>query len=165
MSGFDREQQASKGQAATGPDRDFDRALAILAAYGADPDRWPVAERDMVRAVVAARPALAARQAEEALLDRLVDAAPAGAAGSSLKARILAAAGREARRATAKKSRASRGWLAALWPFGPPWQPASALAAAALLGLVVGATLQGGYADDDYALLSFGLSAELDPLP
>lgn len=169
MSAYDRERQASKGQvskgqASAGANRDFDRALAILAAYGADPDRWPAAERDMVLALVAAQPAVAARRAEEALLDRLVDAVPAHAAVPSIKARILAAAERDSRPA-ARKLREFTGWLAALWPFGPPWQPASALAAAALLGLVVGATLQGGYSDDDYALLSFGLSAELDPLP
>lgn len=153
-----------------------DRANAILDAYGADPARWPEGERDGVVALIGARPDLARRQLDEAMLDRMMgDAVASGAprvGTSALMARILAAAEREG--APSRRSRAAPldrqgwrhgSWLNALWPFGPPWQPASALVAAALLGIIAGATLQGGYADDDYGLASFDLIADADILP
>jgi len=140
-----------------------ERALAILEAYGAEPARWPEADRDGMRARLALSPGLAARRAEEAALDRLLAMAPMPAPAPALKARILAAAGEgEVRRGEAGRPFA---WLAALWPFGPPWQPASALVAAAVLGLIVGATLDDGFTEDDYAVVSFGLIADSDPLP
>ena len=149
MSSNNPEQQASATLA---------RAMAVLEAFGADPARWPAAERDAVLGALGARPELARQQADDATLDRLMDAAPVHAAAPALKSRILAAA-------NAEQGGRVQGWLAALWPFGPPWQPASALAAAALLGLIAGATLPGGYGDDDYGLAAFDLIADADLLP
>lgn len=45
------------------------RAGEIIAAYGADPARWPDAERATALGVVAASPALRAAQAAAAVLD------------------------------------------------------------------------------------------------
>ena len=47
------------------------RALEIIAAYGADPARWPAAERAALRAL-AARPAVAAALVNAAALDGLL---------------------------------------------------------------------------------------------
>lgn len=153
-----------------------DRATAILDAYGADPARWPEGEREGVLALIGARPDLARRQLDEATLDQMmgkgVEPGVPRVATSALMARILAAAEREG--APSRRSGAAQpnrqgwrhgNWLNALWPFGPPWQPASALVAAALLGIIAGATLQGGYADDDYGLAAFDLISDADILP
>lgn len=59
-----------------------ENALAIIAAYGADARRWPVAERAGVEALVATDAQVAAAVAEAAMLDDVItgwarDVAPA----------------------------------------------------------------------------------------
>lgn len=46
------------------------RAAEIIAAYGANPARWPDAERTMALGVIAEHPALKAALAEAQVLDR-----------------------------------------------------------------------------------------------
>ncbi|MCH7889750.1 MAG: hypothetical protein IIA00_10820, partial [Proteobacteria bacterium] len=65
-------------------------------------------------------------------------------------------------------------WSFALWPFGPVWRPATALALAALFGVALGTvaplpSLVGG--DDrallveDVSMLTFGPDLELEEQP
>ena len=75
-----------------------DRFRALAAAYGADPDRWPDAERSAAAAYLDARPAAA-----EAILvtERRLDAALAAYAtvepSHALRERIVTSAPRERR--------------------------------------------------------------------
>ena len=64
-----------------------------------------------------------------ARLDHLIGGLEPRKASPQLKARILAAAG---------AATGPGALLAALWPFGPLWRPATVLASAAVLGLALG---------------------------
>lgn len=105
---------------------DLARLAEILDAYGADPSRWPVSERAAVEALIAGSPEAAAMREDAAALDMLMEISAAPAPSPELMVRVLA-------------DNEPSGWLSALWPFGPVWQPASAMAAAAVLGIVIGA--------------------------
>lgn len=105
------------------------RLAGILDAYGADPGRWPEAERDAAGALLAdSAEAMALRDAAAAL-DTVLNAVAAPAPSPELMADIL----------TAAEPSGWRGWVAGFWPFGPVWQPVSALATAAVLGIAIGA--------------------------
>jgi hypothetical protein len=108
---------------------EINRLQAILDAYGANPDHWPAAERNAARRLADTSPTAQAMMADAAALDQLLDAAPLAEPSPELLADILAAA------TPATRHR----WAALLWPFGPVWKPASALAMAGLLGLFLGA--------------------------
>ncbi|UCH73811.1 MAG: hypothetical protein JSU82_16040 [Rhodospirillales bacterium] len=111
-------------------DRKMDEArlAVILEAYGADSRRWPEDERAAARALLAgSAEARALRDAAEAL-DTLLDVPAPPAPSPELMAAILAAAERPS----------WRQWLVDLWPIGPIWQPASAFAAAIVLGIAIG---------------------------
>ncbi len=69
-----------------------------------------------------------------ARLDHLIGGLQPRKASPQLKARILAAAG---------VVRGPGALLAALWPFGPLWRPATVLASAAVLGLALGLAVPG----------------------
>lgn len=108
---------------------DETRVRAILAAYGAEPARWPEKEREAVRAFLAAHGSNVADAAAEA---REIDAAlalalaPAPAAPSAeLAARVLASA------PNVVPLRARR-----IGGFG--MRAVAALAACAVLGVVLG---------------------------
>jgi len=104
------------------------RLLEIIAAYGADPRRWPEAERSEAEALLArsepARAALAEARALDGLLDGLPALAPEIAA-STLAARAIAAG----QRPLARPARGGWLWLA---------PSAAGLAAAALAGFFIG---------------------------
>ncbi len=102
------------------------RFEALIAAWGADPARWPATEAEAARRHLAASPEAAARLAEEARLDALLDGVAVPAAPAALVGRLLA---------EAPAAPAPRGILAPLLMF---WRPASGLALAAALGLAVG---------------------------
>lgn len=104
---------------------DMARLAEILDAYGADPRRWPVEERAAAEALIADSPEAEALREDAAAMDMLMDLSAAPAPSPELMARVLAA-------------REPSGWLAVLWPFGPAWQPVSAMAAAAALGIAIG---------------------------
>lgn len=96
------------------------RFEAMLAAYGADPKRWPEAERAEAQAFAAAHPEFAASLAEARAIDALLDAAREPAAGGDLvAARILAKAPTAQPRANLVR-------------------PLLALAACAVVGVLVG---------------------------
>jgi hypothetical protein len=116
------------------PDRETEkmemaRLAEILDAYGANPDNWPDAERGAASALLAnSRIAVALRE-DAAALDTALSAVVAPAPSPELMAAILMAA----------EPSGWRRWAAEFWPFGPVWQPVSALATAAVLGLAIGA--------------------------
>ena len=107
---------------------DLDRLEALLEAYGADPERWPAAEREPAVALLARSAEARAMQREAARLDRMLDLAAPPTPSPELLADILAGA----------SVSPWRRWAAVLWPFGPIWKPASALVLAGLLGVATG---------------------------
>ena len=68
------------------------RFQAILAAYGARPERWPAPERGAAEALAASSPAARALMEEAAALDVLLDTVPAPAVAPALRAAIMDAA-------------------------------------------------------------------------
>ncbi len=107
-----------------------DRVRTLLAAYGADPERWPAAERAAARQLLPTEPDLAAEYADARAFDSLLDALPSPAPSRALRVALKDI-----------PNRAAAGWagrLAWLWPFGAPWRPAAGLVAAAVLGVLVG---------------------------
>ncbi len=108
----------------------LDRFRDILDAYGAEPARWPEAERAAALSFAEADAAARAWLDEEVRFDRLLDAAPAAVPSAALAARIAAAA--------PEQRRSWRARLAEIWgdlfPGQPLWKPAAGLAFAALIG-------------------------------
>eukprot|EP00435_Cladocopium_sp_Y103_P076924 s1_g663.t1 len=122
--------------------RQIDAAIQALPerqraaiAYGAEEARWPEADREAVRKLIAADPVLARQQAEEAELDALLDLAPVEAPSYALQGRIL----------SVQKDEGVGGLgfvkqvLDVLWPYGSSAIPAGALAASIILGVASGA--------------------------
>ncbi len=96
------------------------RLDAVLASYGADPQRWPAAERTQLLPHLEA----AGEALEEArLIDRLLDLTPTPALTTGLESRLIARIGRQA-----TPAKFSLGWTAAL-----------PLAASLVLGIYLGA--------------------------
>lgn len=130
-----------------------DRLRAILAAYGAEPRRWPTAERAAASALLAIDPALAAEIEKERRLDAALALHPEPEALVLNPAAIAAAARRGG---TAGVGRGLRTWL----------PQAASLAAAAVLGFAVGVA---GFARapmvaDDIDTLTLMISIEEDML-
>ncbi|SLN45246.1 hypothetical protein [Oceanibacterium hippocampi] len=108
------------------------RVIELLDAYGADPARWPAAERGLARLLESGQPTVEAHRAAAARLDRRLDEAAFFAPGPAPSAALYGAV-------LARAPGARFGTrLAALWPFGPIWRPAAGLLMAALLGLTIG---------------------------
>ena len=68
------------------------RLAEVLAAYGADPARWPAAERDRLLVLVASDPALLAEALE---IDRVLARAPLPKIPAGAVMRLMERAGRE----------------------------------------------------------------------
>ncbi len=107
-----------------------ERFAAIVEAYGAEPRRWPAAEREAARTFAASDAQAAALLAEALALDALLDVPPVPLPAS--------AASRRAAMPAALSVRVSRGqeFLALLggWKLALP-----AMAAALIVGIDVGA--------------------------
>lgn len=108
----------------------MERLAELLDAYGADRARWPEAERAGAWALIEADEAARTLYDEARALDALMGRASVVEPSPELKARVLA---------DARKPRET--WIQALWPFGAAWKPASALAAAIILGVIAGVVL------------------------
>ena len=121
---------------------DIDRLRRLLEAYGADHRRWPEDASAPARALVARSESARALLDEAKALDALLDGATAPEPSPELKAEILAAAGRPAQRP----------WAIPVWPFGALWKPVSALAAAAMLGIIAGTVLPSPFNGTESAL-------------
>jgi hypothetical protein len=121
-----------------------ERLLEIIAAYGAEPGRWPAAERSAAEALLAT--SVEARSAREAALglDRLLDGLPVPR--SDLEAGTVAAcaiaAAQDASRRRIATSRRGWFWLA---------PGVAGLAAAAVAGFFIGwAEVDAARAADQY---------------
>ncbi|MFL5258401.1 MAG: hypothetical protein ACJ8AS_01505 [Hyphomicrobiales bacterium] len=126
------------------------RIAELASAYGADPSRWPEADRALMREAALARPDLLAEAQEvDAVLSR-ASAPPSGASG---RKRLLAQIAREASSVNVVDLRRRR---------RPPrsfaWPVAAALAASLALGVYLG-TLDGAN-----AVFSPGIAADDDPV-
>ena len=126
-----------------------ERLAQLIEAYGADPARWPESEREDALALISSSPQAAALRLRAAALDGLLDQASAHEPSPELKAEILA-------RAAAPRWRAVS---STLWPFGPIWRPAAALALAAVLGLATGLVAPPPFVTDQ---ASTAVYAEID---
>ena len=111
-----------------------ERFADLAEIYGGDVARWPEAERETARALLAAEPTrLEAALAAAARLDRLLDLAPAQLVDAALLGRLIAAAPQPASPA--------RRWLAGAGA-------ALGLGVAALAGVAVGVMIgQANHAD------------------
>ena len=142
------------------------RFAALLDAYGADPARWPAVERTAALALLHADAAAARAQARAAALDAVLDRAPVAPPSAALAARVLAAAPR--RRSPAGSPAGPFGaLLARLIPAPGTWQPAAAMAAALVLGLIVGyaappAGIDGSIDGQSLDVIALGTFAEME---
>jgi hypothetical protein len=107
-----------------------ERLLTLLQAYGAEPARWPEAERAEAQALLALsadariRDALAEAQA----LDGALAALPEPALSDAAYAQLL----QQARPGMWARLRGILGWQ------GPLWRPLGAMAAALIFGIALG---------------------------
>ena len=102
----------------------------LLSAYGADIERWPVAERAAARALLAGSAEAASAQRVAAWLDKALHQSTPVVSGDSV-ARVLAAVDRRA-----SQSRAAAG--ATLHRRAGRWAPTALLGGMAMLGFIVG---------------------------
>lgn len=102
----------------------LDRFEILIDAYGAEPGRWPPAERAEALALLAREPRAQALAQAAAELDGLLDRAPAPAPSDLLRHRVLATA---------------PGRRAGISPLG--WASGAGWAAAAAAGVLVGISL------------------------
>ena len=135
----------------------LDRLKEIVGAYGADPARWPATERVAAQDLLERSAAARRLRDEAAALDRILDQAPQAASSALLAARIL-------RSQPQPRRTDARSLFTELWPDGPAWRPAAALAASMVLGLAVGAFtplfLGPGDASVDDEIASFWVDAD-----
>jgi hypothetical protein len=101
---------------------DEERFEAMLAAYGADAARWPEAERALALRHLAATPAAHGRRAEAKRLDALLDSWRLDTPSTAFERRVAAAAP-----------------LARIFRPRTLWISAAGLAAACVVGVLVGA--------------------------
>ncbi len=137
------------------------RLTRLLDAYGAEAARWPEGERAWAEALIEADADARALRAEAARLDAALDRAPLAQPSPDLIAEVL----------TAAPLAPWRRLAVALWPFGPAWQPASALATACVLGIAVGLatggaeTLDADTLGDEIELLALGPTYQMEAAP
>lgn len=126
----------------------LERFAALLDAYGADPRRWPAAERAAAERLAAADQRAAALLSEARRVDEVLDGHRAPGVSADLRARVLAAAPTPAR---------ARRWAVAAW--ARLLAPGAGLAAAGVAGLMFGAALGGAGGDTS----AQALLAEAEP--
>ena len=124
------------------------RFRRLIAAYGADPGRWPPGQRTRAEALLARSAKAQALLAEAQALDALLMADAKPPADAQLAAAIVARAmGLPQERTAAAAPRAIR----VEWSLARLWPQAVGLAAAAVLGFVIGWTdlLPGNFGSGD----------------
>ncbi|MEQ8585911.1 MAG: hypothetical protein RLO01_01985 [Thalassobaculaceae bacterium] len=115
-----------------------ERVLALIEAYGGDPARWPAAEREAAVARLSGDSELARAADDARLLDLTLDALPRPCPNPALRVRL-----NEIPEPGTGLIELIAGWLGL-------WRPAAGLAAAAALGIAIGA------ANPDLPLPGFG---------
>lgn len=110
------------------------RLAEVLAAYGADPARWPAAERDRLKALVESEPGLLAEALE---VDRVLARARAPQVPAGAAARLLERAGQQGPQSNVIPFDRSRSKpRPSIWS----WGAAAALAASFACGIFLGTT-------------------------
>ena len=110
------------------------RLAEVLAAYGADPARWPAAERDRLMALVQSEPGLLAEALE---IDRVLARSPLPKIPAGAAARLMQRAGQERPAANViPLDRARPKRQPSIWS----WGAAAALAASFACGIFLGTT-------------------------
>jgi hypothetical protein len=112
-------------------DINLQRLQAVVDAFGANPDRWPAAERSALEALVIGDEAARKIVGDAEKLDSILDQAAPPPPAPELMADILF---------VPPKSN-WRQILAELWPFGPIWKPASGLAMALAISVMTAALM------------------------
>lgn len=139
----------------------IERLEAIIAAYGAEPGRWPAAERDAAASLLARSHAARDLAEEAAALDTLLDAIPSLSSTPALRAAVLAAAPRPA--PPPLFARLRDGWRILSGEFGNVPAMSSLLAASLVLGVLAGGILAGTpVAESDPDLMQLALYDESD---
>lgn len=114
------------------------RLAEVLAAYGADPARWPASERAGLQALLASEPELLAEASE---IDRVLARAAMPAPSVQGKAQLLARIAREKPKADVVPfERARARPRPSIWS----WGTAAALAASFAFGIFLGGTTNFG---------------------
>ena len=124
----------------------LERFERLVEAYGADPRRWPEAERAAAEAFLAGNAEARARMAAAAELDRLLALAPAIEPSDLLRQRVL-------RAAPTRSTIGPFGWLS-----GAGW--AAAAAAGVLVGVSLGQQMNQSRAADEILEQASGWSAD-----
>jgi len=145
---------------------DMERFEMLVERHGGDLANWPNDARAEAEGLLAAAPRAQAVLAEADAVERAVAGAPSLRASPELMARVLADAPH------ARRGGAFAGMFAAIWPFGPTWRPALALAAALILGVVTGYTAplpvsafgDGSSSADDMVVMAYSLDQGLEDL-
>lgn len=104
-----------------------ERVLALIEAYGGDPARWPAAEREAAVARLSGDSELARAADDARLLDLTLDALPRPHPSPALRVRL-----KEIPEPGGGLLELIAGWVGL-------WRPAAGLAAAAVLGIAIGA--------------------------
>lgn len=108
----------------------LERLADLADRHGAELSHWPQVEAYVARGLLAISPEAREILARAARLDRVLRSTRAHSVTVNLRECLLAAA-------------PAGGWrdlVASLWPFGPVWRPAAALAAFAFFGIFIGST-------------------------
>ena len=113
------------------------RLAEVLAAYGADPARWPLSERDRLLAHVEKTPELQALLAEAREIDQVLARAPAPEVPAGAMARLMAEAARQKPQQNVVPFDRTR---ARPRPSVWSWGAAAALAASFAFGIFLGTT-------------------------
>ena len=114
-----------------------ERFKSLVEAYGGDPARWPLGEREAALRVLHSNATARAGAEEARRLDVKLGAASAVQVPDALTDRLLADFARASRRWRTRRFVAS---LAdAVWPGAPLWQPAVALGLALAIGIGIAA--------------------------
>jgi anti-sigma-K factor RskA len=125
----------------------LDRLRAIVEAYGADPARWPAAERAAGEALLAGSAAARALVAAAADLDAALDSLPALQPTPAMRAAILAAAPRPT--APSLPVRLREGWRELFAELGGWRMSGTVLAASLVLGIASGGLLSEGLSSSE----------------
>lgn len=139
------------------------RVRQIIEAYGAEPARWPAAERDQALAMVERTPELTRLREEAGHLDAALDAFAPAIAPPALRDRILARTAGTSQRSPSALDRFLQ-WLLAGTPRERILRPVMASLLPLLVGFALGAFSPANGADevlvqnalaDDVAALAF----------
>ena len=108
-----------------------EQLAVFLEMYGSDPRRWPEADRAVAEALILKSPEAQELHARVQALDNLLDTVTPLPADDSLRRRILT-------QIPSASGQSARGDSFSDWVFGRWWPQVAALAAAAVLGVVIG---------------------------